>query len=144
MPARHHGNEEADQFVIGFDGFLRSLGVPELLPEPGYFVVEDVTQTFEEDEREDVVLELRRVDLAPNLARSIPEPGFEGGNIERHILVGHGTDPLFPLWVATIAEGYGPASSLQACGAKAKMGPKRRSGSMARVAAGRQMARLPV
>ena len=60
-----------------------------LLPAPSPFarslfgdtvqlVIENIAEALGEDEREDVVLELRRILRASNGTSGVPDPGFEG------------------------------------------------------------------
>ena len=72
-PAGLGGNVEADERVIGLEYLKRGITIVKLLCEPLNFVVEDVGEALNEEEREEVVLELRGVFLAADRARGIPE-----------------------------------------------------------------------
>jgi hypothetical protein len=43
----------------------------------GNLVVEDIRQPLEEDQRQDVILELGRVERRPDRASRLPEPVFQ-------------------------------------------------------------------
>ena len=73
-PAGCLGQIEPDELVV----LVYILGVPALV---GQLVVEDIRQALEEDQGEDVVLELGRVDGAADDTRGLPEPVLERGDV---------------------------------------------------------------
>src|SRR5438132_585028 len=69
-PARAGRNIEADEFVV----LVNKAGTGA---EALQLVLVNVGEALEEDEREDLVLELRRVNGAADDAGGFPKPGFE-------------------------------------------------------------------
>ena len=82
-PARFRRQVEAQQLVVAFGNLLRRGAVAVFLGEAGDFVVEDIRQALEEEERQQVVLELGGVLLAANGAGGVPQHllhGLGGGH----------------------------------------------------------------
>ena len=75
------GEVEPDELVVLLDELGRRLLVAELVGELRDLVVEDVGEPLQEDERQDVVLELRGVERPANLAGGVPEPSFQRPDI---------------------------------------------------------------
>ena len=68
---------EADELVVLLDELERLLARADLLGDAIELVVEHVTQPFREDQRQDEVLELRRLLRPANTAGGVPNPRFE-------------------------------------------------------------------
>ena len=68
---------EADEFLVVLDELERLGPRADFLGDAVQLVIEDIAQALGEDERQDVVLVLRRILRAANGARRIPNPGFE-------------------------------------------------------------------
>ena len=77
-PSRLRRQVEAQQLVVVLRDLLGRRTVPELLGQPVDLVVEDVGETLEEEERQQVVLELRRVFLATDRASGVPQHLLHG------------------------------------------------------------------
>jgi len=73
---------EPDELVILLDQLGRFLHIPELMGQVRHLVVEDIRQPLEEDQRQDVILELGRVERPPDRAGRLPEPVLQRGDIE--------------------------------------------------------------
>ena len=117
-PARFGRQVEAQQRMVALGDLQRGLAVAVLLGEPGDLVVEHVREPLQEEQRQQVVLELRRVLLAADRARRIPEHLLHG-------LRGGGGDPavrrrrVTP--AAASAEAASSAASIPASAASAAM-----------------------
>ena len=71
------GQVEADELVVLLDELERLGARADLLGDAVQLVIEDVAEPLGEDQREDEVLELRRLLRAADAARGIPDPGFQ-------------------------------------------------------------------
>ncbi len=68
--------------MILLDQLGRRLHIPEVMGQVGNLVVENIRQPLEEDQRQDVILELGRIERPPDRAGRFPEPVFQRGDIE--------------------------------------------------------------
>lgn len=92
-PARALRHVEPDQGVVFLYQLYGECRVLELLAERGDLVLVDVRQPLQEDQREDVVLELRGINRTADLAGGLPEPRCQGALVQcslrrRRALVG--------------------------------------------------------
>jgi hypothetical protein len=79
------GNVKPDELVILFDQLGYRLLISEVMGQMPHLVVEHVRQAFQEDQREDVVLELRGIEWPTDLTggmRSVSAEGFRGLSAE--------------------------------------------------------------
>ena len=72
-PARFRGQVEPQQGVVALGDFRGDLPVAVFLGQPADFVVEDVGQTLEKQQRQQIVLELGGVLFAANGTRRVPQ-----------------------------------------------------------------------
>ena len=68
--------------MILLDQLGRRLHIPEVMGQVGNLVVEDIREPLEEDQRQDVILELGRIERPPDRASRLPEPVLQRGDIE--------------------------------------------------------------
>jgi hypothetical protein len=68
--------------VVLVDDLGSSTDVSDFVRNSLDLIVEDIRESFEKYQREDVVLELRGIERAPDLACSIPRPALQGLHIE--------------------------------------------------------------
>src|SRR6266566_2334940 len=73
-PSTLRGNIEPHEAVVFVDDRTRGIEISNLLGDALNLIVEHVREPLEENERENVVLELRRVERPAHLASRIPEP----------------------------------------------------------------------
>ena len=69
--------------MVGFNKLLRRRGVAKLLTQGCYFVIEDIRQALEKDERQDVIFVFWSIDGAAYFAGSFPQPVLESGSVHR-------------------------------------------------------------
>jgi len=74
----HQRQVKADELGVGLNQREGLLARADFLRDAVQLVVEHVAEALGEDEREDVVLVLRRVPGAADGAGRVPYPGFEG------------------------------------------------------------------
>ena len=77
-PSCHRRQVETQQLVVVLGDFLRDFPVSEFLGQTFDLVVEDIREALEEEERQQVVLELRCVLLAADGAGSVPQHLLHG------------------------------------------------------------------
>jgi len=80
--------------MVLFDKPEGVVAAAELLGQVSNLVLEYVGEALEEDERQDVVLELRRVYWASDGAGRFSQPAFKGGDVQGVIAFSHRTPPL--------------------------------------------------
>ena len=76
-PATFGWKVEPDESVVLVDDLPGGVEVPDFVCDSLNLVVEDVRESLEKYQREDVILELGGVERAANLAGRIPQPGLK-------------------------------------------------------------------
>ena len=69
--------EKPNELLVMLDELERLRPRPDFLGDAIQLVVKDIAQPFREDQRQDILLVLRRILCTANRTRRIPDPGFE-------------------------------------------------------------------
>ena len=87
--------------MIGFENFERRLLSPRKFRQPRNFIFKHVGKPFDENERQNVILEFWRIFFATNLASRIP----------KHLLHRFGRENFTALWFRVFADAELPRIS---------------------------------